>query len=341
MIERLKRYCDCISPSGNEDKIRQLIIDDIQHIATSWSVDRMGNLTAFKKGRRTPTKKVLLSAHTDEVGFMMKYISDEGYIYFENIGGIDRRVVSGRRVCIGDNQIIGVVASKAIHLQKESERGVCPPINEMYIDIGCTDRESCEKLISVGDTAGFLPNFEEFGDNMIKSKAIDDRFGCALLVEIMQDEPEYDTYFAFPACEEVGTDGAKQVAARLKPDIVLVIEATTAGDTVDTPKSRQACALRGGAVVSHMDGGTIYDKALVEHIRQTAERNNIKYQMKNVIAGGNEAAAYQKSGNGVRVMSISAPARYIHSASNVVCKDDLWEMKKLVSALLKEDFIYD
>ena len=335
MLDRLKRYCECISPSGCEDKIRALIIDDIKDFATSWSVDRMGNLTAFKEGKKRATKKVLLSAHMDEVGFMIKCITDEGYLYFENIGGIDCRVVGGRRVCIGESGITGIIAAKAIHLQKPEERGICEPINDMYIDIGCDDRESAERLVSVGDIASFPPNYEEFGDNLIKSKAIDDRFGCALLVELIKSELEYDTHFAFPVCEEVGIDGAKQVAYSLKPDIVLVVEATTAGDTADAPKSRRACCVREGAVISHMDGATIYDKALVETVKRTAERLGIEYQMKNVIAGGNEASAYQKSGSGARVLAISAPTRYIHSASNVVCKDDLIEIKKLVSALLE------
>jgi endoglucanase len=337
MIERLKRYCSCISPSGCEDEIREIIINDIKNTTTSYEVDCMGNLTAFKKGRRTPQKKILLSAHMDEVGLMMKYISDEGYIYFEPIGGIDPRVVGGRRILIGDNRINGIVASKAIHLQKKSERGIVIPLEEMYIDIGCTDKESCEKLVSVGDVATFVPNFEEFGDSLIKSKAIDDRFGCALLVEIIKEELEYDTYFAFPTCEEIGTDGAKEVAYNLRPDIVIVIEATTAGDVEGAPKARHACELRGGGVVSHMDGGTIYDKELVELALKTAKENNIKCQLKNVIAGGNDSSAYQKAASGARVMAISAPARYIHSASNVVCKDDLFEIKKLVSALLKKE----
>lgn len=338
MIDRLKKYCSCISPSGNEDKIRELIINDIKNLATSWETDNLGNLLAFKKGRKPPAKKVLLSAHMDEVGFMMKYISDEGYIYFDPIGGIDPRVIGGRRIVIGENNITGVIASKAIHLQKASERGKVTPTDEMYIDIGCTDKASCEELISIGDTASFAPNFEEFGDNLIKSKAIDDRFGCALLVELMKEELEYDTYFAFPTCEEVGTDGAKEIGFRLRPDVVIVIEATTAGDIVDAPKSRHACKLRSGAVISHMDGGTIYDKKLVELTKQTADQNNIKYQLKNVIAGGNEAYSYQRNACGARVLAISAPTRYIHSASNVVCKDDLFSIKELVSALLKKEF---
>ncbi|HAN21939.1 MAG: hypothetical protein A2Y15_06900 [Clostridiales bacterium GWF2_36_10] len=338
MLDRLKNYCNCISPSGCEDEIRELIINDIKDYTTSYEVDRMGNLIAFKKGKKTPTKKILLSAHMDEIGFMMKYISDEGYIYFDIIGGIDPRVIGGRRISIGKNKTTGIIASKAIHLQKANEKGICVPIEEMYIDIGCTDRISCEKVISVGDYATFQPNFEALGDNFIKSKALDDRFGCALLVEIMQKELEYDTYFAFPICEEVGTDGAKEIAYNFRPDIVIVIEATTAGDIVDAPKARHACDLRSGAVISHMDGGTIYDKQLVEFVKKTAEENKIKYQIKNVIAGGNEASAYQKGASGARVIAISAPTRYIHSASNVVYNDDLFEIKELVSALLERGF---
>lgn len=338
MIKTLKKYCNCISPSGSEDTIRELIINDIKDIATSWEVDCLGNLTAFKKGKRIPTKKILISAHMDEVGFMMKYISDDGYIYFDPIGGIDPRVVAGRRVVIGEQRITGVITSKAIHLQKPSEKGICVPISEMMIDIGCTDKESCEKLIQIGDVATFMPNFEIIGDSIIKSKAIDDRFGCALLVLLMHQELEFDTHFAFLTCEEVGTDGAKEVGHRLRPDIALIIEATTAGDIVDVPKSRQACTLRGGAVLSHMDGGTIYDKALVDYVKQTAEINHIKYQLKNVIAGGNDSYSYQKSGNGTRVIAISAPTRYLHSASNVAAVDDLNEIKELVFALLERGF---
>ena len=338
MIERLKKYCGCISPSGCEDEIRELIIQDIQQIATRYEVDRMGNLIAFKKGRKTPDKKVVVSAHMDEVGLMVKYISDEGYIYFDPIGGIDPRVVGGRRVVIGDKRIYGVVASKAIHLQKKKERGMVVPLEEMYIDIGCDDKKSCEEVVSVGDVATFVPNFEEFGDGLIKSKAIDDRFGCALLVELMQEELEYDTYFAFVTCEEVGTDGAKQVAFNLRPDIAIAIEATTAGDVLGAPKSRYACELRKGAVISHIDGSTIYDKKLVEYALATAQENNIKCQLKNVIAGGNDASAYQRTAAGARVLAVSAPTRYIHSASNIVCKDDLFEIKKLILALLQKGF---
>lgn len=338
MFKRLKEYCNCIAPSGCEDSIRELIIRDIKEYATSFDTDKMGNLVAFKKGKKTPDKKILCSAHMDEVGFMAKYISDDGYIYFDPIGGIDQRVVAGRRVTFAKNGITGVIASKPIHLQKQSERGVCVPISEMYIDIGCTDKESCEEIISVGDVATFKPNFEIIGDNFIKSKAIDDRFGCALLVEMIKQELEYDTWFAFPICEEVGTDGAKQIGFRLKPDIVLVIESTTAGDIAGSPKSVHACALGMGAVISHMDGGTIYDKDLVDYTKKIATNHGIEFQAKNVIAGGNEASAYQKSGCGSKVIAISAPTRYIHSASNVVCLSDLYEIKELVSALLERGF---
>jgi len=159
-----------------------------------------------------------------------------------------------------------------------------------------------------------------------------------LLVELMQEELEYDTYFAFVTCEEVGTDGAKQVAFNLRPDIAIAIEATTAGDVLGAPKSQYACELRKGAVISHIDGSTIYDKKLVEYALATAQENNIKCQLKNVIAGGNDASAYQRTAAGARVLAVSAPTRYIHSASNVVCKDDLFEIKKLVLALLQKGF---
>ena len=202
---------------------------------------------------------------------MVTHISEEGFAYFGTIGGIDPRVTAGKRVLLGDKRLPGVIAAKAIHMQKPEERGVPAPIEEMFIDIGALSEENTKSLVSVGDCAVFAPNFETFGDGFIKSKAIDDRFGCALLVRLLQSDLEYDAYFAFCTAEEVGCRGAMTVAQAVGADTVVVLEATTAGDIPGAPKSRVACRVGGGAVVSFMDGGTIYPRGLVDAVMRLAE----------------------------------------------------------------------
>ena len=181
----LEKYCAAFAPSGQEDELREMIASDVAPYADELRTDRSGSLIAFKKGRKRRAEKLLFSAHMDEVGFMVTHISEEGFAYFGTIGGIDPRVTAGKRVLLGDKRLPGVIAAKAIHMQKPEERGVPAPIEEMFIDIGALSEENTKSLVSVGDCAVFAPNFETFGDGFIKSKAIDDRFGCALLVRLL------------------------------------------------------------------------------------------------------------------------------------------------------------
>lgn len=338
MMKYLKRYCDILGPSGMEDAIREAIIEDIKDSGAEYETDPMGNLIVFKKGKNRRNKKVLFSAHTDEVGFMIKYIDEEGYLWFDAVGGIDRRVVSGKRIVFCESGINGVVASKAIHMQTLEERGKCEAISEMHIDIGASSREDAKKHITIGDCCTFEPNYEEFGNGLVRSKALDDRFGCAALVAMINSELEYDTYFAFNTCEEIGCDGAKEVSHRLRPDIVIALEATTAGDILGVPKSKCACSVGSGAVLSLMDRSTIYDKELVLLATEVAKEKNIKWQYKNVVAGGNEAGVYQRAATGARVLAISAPARYIHSASNVLSLSDMQAVADLAAAINERSF---
>lgn len=338
MKEYLKKYCDISAPSGLEDEIREAIIADIADSGCEYRVDPTGNLTVFKKGRKPRSKKVLFAAHMDEVGFMVKYIDEDGYLWFDAVGGIDRRVVSGRRITFCESGVKGVVASKSFHIQTADERGKCEPITEMHIDIGASSREEALKYVSVGDCATFDPNFEEFGEGLVRSKALDDRFGCAVLVKMINSELEYDTWFAFNTCEEIGCDGAKETAHRLRPDIVIALEATTAGDIAGVPENKCACSVGNGAVVSLMDRSTIYCKELLELAVSVAEEKNIKWQYKNVVAGGNEAGVYQRAASGAKVLAISAPARYIHSASDLLSISDMQAVADLAAAINERSF---
>ncbi len=334
-MELLKKLCNAYGPSGMEDEVREIIIEEIKNHCDSYEVDKVGNLIAFKKGKKDTGKKILLSAHMDEIGFMIRKLSEEGYAYCDEIGGVERDVVGGKRILIGTQKEFGVICAKAIHLQKPEERGVCIPINEMYIDLGCESYEEISAKISVGDEAVYVPNFEEFGNGLIKSKALDDRVGCAILIEILKEELPCDTYFAFVTCEENGLRGAIPLSFKLKPDYAIVVEATTAGDIPGTPKGEECCKVREGAVISHMDRGTIYDKELFHKAISAFEKKNVKYQIKNFVAGGNDSRAYQQYSGGSKVAAISVPTRYIHSPASVASIEDIKETKKAVSALLE------
>ncbi len=338
MNRYLKKYCDLLGPSGMEDTVREAIIADIKASGCTYETDSVGNLLVFKKGKKPRNKKVLFSAHMDEVGFMITKIDDDGYLRFNAVGGVDRRVVSGRRIVFCESNIHGLVSSKSIHMQTPEERGKCEPLTEMYIDIGADSRETASKYITIGDCAVFEPNYEEFGTGLIRSKALDDRFGCAVLVAMINSNLEYDTYFAFNTCEEVGCDGAKEIAHKLCPDVVIALESTTAGDIAGVSKNKCACRVGEGAVLSIMDRSTIYNKELLELAISVANEKNIKWQYKNVIAGGNEAGVYQRAVKGAKVLAISAPTRYIHSESNVAALADMESVLKLSAAINERSF---
>lgn len=335
MKELTKKLCNAFGPSGEEDEVRELIKAEIAPYCDKIEVDKVGNLIAFKCGKNKTDAPTLFAAHMDEVGLMIQYASDDGYLYFDTVGGIDRRVLAGRRVEIGEKRLRGAIASKAIHLQKAEERGICVPISEMYIDVGAESREDVAELIKVGDNAVFVPNFEDFGDGLIKSKALDDRIGCAVLCEMIKSELEYDSYFAFTVCEEVGCRGALSVAFALKPAKTVVIEATTAGDLPDAPKHKRACSVGDGAVLSYMDGGTIYDKAFFDKALSLAKEKMIPCQVKNAVAGGNDSQSFQTGAAGSKVLAISVPTRYIHSASSAASLSDMEAVRDLAIEISK------
>lgn len=336
MSELFKRLCNAFGPSSMEDEVRNIIIDEIKPYATSYRMDKTGNLIVFKKGKKERQSKLLFSAHMDEVGFMVRHIDEDGFIYFGTVGGLDRRVISGKRVVIGENRIPGVISGKAIHIQKPEERGIVPPVEKLFIDIGSISREDTLKYVKIGDLAVFKPNFERFGENKIKSKAIDDRFGCYMLCEMIKQELEYDTYFAFVIMEEEGCRGAMNVAFSEKADQVVVVEGTTAGDIHGSPDSGKACELGKGAVISFMDNGTVYSPEVLKKLISLCEGNNINYQIKNLVAGGNDASAYQRTYYPARVAAVSAPVRYIHSATSVADERDSEEIQKLLMLIASE-----
>lgn len=333
-IKLLERLCKCDGISGDEEKVRELIIEEVKPYADSISVDNLGNLIVHKQGKNRAKSKLMLSAHMDEVGLMVTDITSDGYLKFDEVGGIDRRVLLGKSVTIGKNNINGVIGVKPIHLCKGEETARIPELSEMYIDIGADSREDALNYIKYGDSINFVSEFTATADS-ITSKALDDRFGCLVLIELIKSELEYDMDFAFVVQEEVGLRGAKVAAYTVDPEFALVIETTTAADVPEIDENKKVCNLSDGAVISVMDRRTIYDKEMIALAFDCAEKSNIKAQYKRAVAGGNDAGVIHLSRCGVRTLAVSLPCRYLHSPNCVVNKQDCENMLKLVSELAK------
>ena len=332
----LKQLCLINGTSGDEGRVREYIIDKIKDYCT-YEVDALGSIIAFKKGKKTPNKKVCFNAHMDEVGFIITDITDEGYLRFATVGGIDQRVCLDKVVRIND--IKGVIGDKAFHLLSDEESKSAPSFDKMLIDIGASSKEEAEKYVSLGDFAYFESEYYEFGNGFIKSKALDDRIGCMLMIKLIQSELEYDTFFCFNVQEEVGLRGAKCTAFQVQSDISIILESTTASDLDGVTGADKVCCAGGGPVISFMDRRTIYDRELYSLAMNTAKENGIPVQTKTKIAGGNDAGSIQVSGKGCKVCAISLPCRYIHSASSVVKKEDIENTEKLLYKLIQK--IYD
>ena len=268
----------------------------------------------------------------DEVGFIVTGINSDGTLAFDMVGGIDSLVTIGRQVTVGKNHLYGVVGSTAVHNLSKEKREKAPDMKNLYIDIGAEDKQEAEKYISLGDCIYFESEFIE-NENHIKSKAIDDRAGCAIMIRLIQEQPEYDTYFVFNTQEEIGLRGSRVSAFTLQPDFAIVIEATTASDIDGVSGNKKVCSLGNGSVVSFMDRSTVYDKELYNLAFETARINNIPCQTKTMIAGGNDAGAIHLTGKGIRTIAVSVPCRYLHSASCVINPEDFENSYILVKKL--------
>lgn len=334
----LKDLCLLNGTSGDEVRVRDYIINEIKEYST-YKVDNLGSVIAYKKGKKKPKKTVCINAHMDEVGFIITGITSDGYLRFAPVGGIDTKVCLDRAVTVGENRINGVIADKAYHLLEGSEKDKAPSFDKLLIDIGAKNETQAQSVVSLGDFAYFESDYTELGNGYIKAKALDDRIGCMLIIELIKSELEYDTVFCFNVQEEVGLRGSKCTSFAVGADISIVLEATTAGDLDGVTGADRVCVLGNGGVVSFMDNRTIYDRELYKLAMNTASENNIPVQTKTAVAGGNDAGSIQTSGKGAKVMALSLPCRYIHSPSSVVKKSDIDNTRKLLKEILKK--IYD
>lgn len=335
MLDLIKDLCSLSGISGREDSVREYIIEKIKDYA-EYSVDALGNLLVFKKGKNPAKNKVMLDAHMDEVGMIVTGITSQGFIKFAKVGSINSKVIIGRSVRVGENAVNGVIGIKPVHLVDKDKEDAIPSADELYIDIGAKDREEAQAVVSLGDAVWLNSDLVEFGNGFVKAKALDDRVGCAILIEMIRSELEYDAWFSFSVQEEIGTRGAQTAAFNIAPDYAIIVETTTAADISGVKDENRVCLCGNGGAVSFMDRSTVYNKALFERAFEVAKEKNITCQPKTLVAGGNDAGAIHKSRGGVKVLTVSVPCRYLHSPSCVIKYSDAQESFKLIKAMAEE-----
>lgn len=332
MLKYLEKLCSFASPSGGEKEIIKYISNEISPYCEC-SVDALGNLIAFKKGAFRPVKRVQVDAHVDEVGIIVTEVNPDGSLCFSTVGGINCESLVSKRVMIKGH--IGVVQTRPVHLLSTDEKEKMPDKKKLTVDIGAKDSSDALKYVKPGDLGTFASGFDQLSDRCIISRALDDRVGCAVMMQLITEQLDYDAWFTFSVQEEIGCRGAKADSYTVKPEIGIILEATTAADIVGMPPAKQVCRLSKGAAISFMDSGTLYDKKLYNAAFDIGKEMGIPVQPKAAPTGGNDASAVHLAGMGARVVAISTPCRYLHSSACVIDKNDADAVLKIAREMLR------
>ncbi|MEL7646802.1 MAG: M42 family metallopeptidase [Sedimentibacter sp.] len=319
--ELMKELSDCFSPSGRENNVRELIISEIKDYIDEIRVDALGNLIARKKGTG---KKVLFSAHMDQIGLIITHVDEKGFLRFSNVGGIHAKEIIGLTM-VFDNGLQGVICCEEL---KDNEKIT---MSKLYIDVASTDAEFVKNNFRVGDMCVFKSEYYETKDCVV-CRAADDRIGCYIQIEAIKNHPatDNDVYYVFSVQEEVGTRGAKTAGYSIDPDIAVALDVTATGDSLDGIK--MDVKLGGGAAIKIMDKSMITHSDVKNLLTRLSEENSIQYQYEVLEFGGTDAGPIHLSREGVPSGVISIPTRNLHSAAEIFNKQDVMECIKLLKA---------
>ena len=325
MKDTIKKLTEAYGPSGYEQHIRQLIREEIRGYADEIRTDPLGSLIALKRGNGKG-KKVMLAAHMDEIGVMVTHIDEKGFCRFAPIGGINPLTLLGGRVVFGHG-VQGVIGMERKHV----EAGKTPALNQFFIDVGASDQKACP--VKVGDAAGFVRPFEDLGDRLV-AKTMDDRIGCAILVETLRTlrRSPHEVYFVFTVQEEATLAGARTSAYGLNPDVALAVDVTGTGDTPES--NYMAVSLGHGPAIKVKDSGMVAHGGVKDLMVRRAEGAGLPYQLEVLTAGTTDAMAIQMVREGIPSGCLSIPCRHIHSPSEMVDYRDVQNSVKLLLAIL-------
>ena len=323
-IKLLAEICEAAGAPGHEQRIREIVIREVSPLVDEIKTDNMGNVIAIKKGKQS--KKVMIGAHMDEIGFIVTHIDENGFVFFHTLGGFDPKTLTAQRVIIhGKEDVMGVMGSKPIHLMSAADRAKVPTIKDYFIDTGRCKSE-LEKIISVGDPVTRERELIEMGD-CINCKSLDNRVSVFILIEMfreMKKKPTYDVYGVFTVQEEIGIRGANVSAMDINPDFGFGLDTTIAFDTPGSTKKEQVSALGEGACIKVMDSTTVCDYRMVNYMKELAKKKKLKTQLEILPAGGTDTAGIQRMNPGGSIAgAVSIPTRHIHQVIEMVHKEDV------------------
>jgi tetrahedral aminopeptidase len=331
-LKLLEKLCNVIAVSGDEGEVRKIVLTEVKAYADEVRVDAVGNVLATKTGRGRKRLRVLLDAHMDEVGFMIVNDDGEGLYRFETVGGIDVRYLVGKQVYVGRERTPAVIGAKPIHLMSGDEYTKKVPLDALRIDMGLSGKAK------IGDRAGFATRFRRVGPSIL-AKSIDDRIGVATLIELFKQSPSnIDLCAAFSVQEEIGLRGAKVAAQYYSPDLAIAIDSTPANDLPlhdGSENTSYNTKLGLGPAIYVADGSTLHDPRLVRFLQETAESEDIPYQIRQPGGGGTNSGAIQRSLQGIPTVSVSVPHRYTHSPISVARVNDWKHTINLLHAALQ------
>lgn len=344
-IDLLRRLCETPGVPGHEQRIRDLILSEIEGLFDEVTVDPMGSLLcrrdarkALKKGEQP--KKVMLLCHMDEIGFLVSHITDKGFVHVQPVGGFDARNLFSRRVLVStdDGDLKGVMnpGGKPIHISSPEERKKVPEPHDFVIDLGLGDKT--KDKVRIGDMVTMDEPLIEIGDKIV-SKALDNRIACWLGIESIRAlgkaKHACEIHVAFTCQEEVGLRGARTASFAVKPDIGLGIDTTLACDTPGVPEQDRTTVQGEGFGLHVKDSSFIADRDLVREIEAIAEKEKIPFQRTMLRAGGQDGAAAQQAAAGAKAVGIVVGTRYIHTVTEMIHRDDLKAACDIIAAYLK------
>lgn len=340
----LKKFSEVKGVTGYETRIKKMLVDRMKGLG-SVSSDKLGSVVVTHKGTKTQSPKIMLAAHMDEVGFMVKHISKEGFLKFVCLGGWWEQVMLGQRVVVhaqkGD--IIGIIGSKPPHILSPEERNKIVNKKDMFIDVGADDYKEVTEVLGIkpGDFITPECDFAQMGNkDYLLGKAWDNRVGCAIMAEVAENLVKSGhpntLYSVGTVQEEVGLRGATTSANLISPDIALVIDTTVAGGMPGVSDDIAPAKLGGGVAITIYDASLIPNTTLRDLAIDTAKKEKIKYQLSFSEGGGTDGGKIHMQGAGVPTLVISLPTRYIHSHQSIIHYKDYQAAVKLLTALVKK-----
>lgn len=332
MKELIKKLTEIKSPSGREENIRNAILEELKGYIDGYEIDKLGNLIVWKKGKKEG--KILLDAHMDEIGVLATHIDDKGFIRIEPIGGVSPYNLLGSSIAFPNIEgFVGVEGETSEELSKNLKN---LDFDKIFVDIGAKNKLEAEELVPPGTFGVYSARFKDLGERIV-SKAMDDRIGCAIIIEVFKkSNPYYTLYGTFSIQEEMGLVGASVVAFNIKPDLAIAIDVTAHSDTPKGPK-RMSLELGKGPAIKVKDSASISDRRIVEKLKTIAEKNNIPYQIEILLRGGTNAAALQRTGEGIPAGTLSIPTRYVHSPHEMVDTKDVENAVKILKLLVESE----